>query len=649
MSRPVLRRVRVHAVASLAALLLAPPLPAQAPAATPAATPRAGVTAAEAVTVLTLDVVAVDGKNRPVFGLVPADFEVRVAGKVQTIDYFEPPRESAARAAGAPREGRPDSEERIAGTTTPFEAKGAARHVLVWVDLEQLPRRSILDTAAALHKAFDHAPSGRYGFATHFGGTSARVWDADSVESLLVEADRMSAEVVEASESVTVRPAGQPGMTSRFGADSPLQYETRKLTEKQLIDDLVAAESMGGDTRFAVQAISSYLSAERRRVKRTLEDLKDTAERLAALEGPRHLFYVSEGFERVPGFNFLAQLRAEESERVRSPSAAGGFSAPPGGGRGRGSGGGFPAIPGTPGASRELGAGRFAFDSGSLLEADELARWLAASGVIVHFIDPGSLGRGLPSAEDKFAFSAGLRQDEARNMQETPMRYVSETGGLARLSTNDIGGALEGLLDASSATYRIGVRLQGVDPKRTYAVKVATRKAGVNMLARSAFKPAGPAARAAAAMTEDARRAGATARADERRGGVARAAKKPIPLTLEWKGRASTASSDPARPYWKLEVRIPHEELRFETESDAFVASVKIAVEATAVDSPARDSATDDWFLSYSSGEYKDVRDTAASRLVTLQLPPGRYDLNVSVNDALGGTFGQATLRVEAR
>jgi hypothetical protein len=182
MSRLVLRRIRAGA-----ALLLSAPLLAQsqapAPTVSPAPTPRAGVTAAEEVTVLTLDVVAVDGKNRPVFGLVPADFEVRVAGKVQAIDFFEPPRESAARAA-APKEGRPDSEERIAGTTTPFEAKGAVRHVLVWVDLEQLPRRSILDTAEALHKAFDHAPSGRYGLATHFGGTSGRIWDADSVDAL---------------------------------------------------------------------------------------------------------------------------------------------------------------------------------------------------------------------------------------------------------------------------------------------------------------------------------------------------------------------------------------------------------------------------------------------------------------------------------
>jgi hypothetical protein len=608
------------------------------------------VTAAEEVTVLTLDVVAVDGKNRPVFGLVAADFEVRVAGKVLTIDFFEPPREGPARAAAAPKEGRADSEERVAGTTTPFEAKGAQRHVLVWVDLEQLPRRSILDTAEALHKVFDHAPAGRYGFATHLGGTSARVWDADSVHALLLEAERMSAEVVESSEGATAQSRSASGAGPAGGADSPLVYEKRKFYEKSLIDDLIAAENAGGDTRLQTQAISNYLAAERRRTKTLLEDLKETAERLSALEGPRHLFYVSEGFERVPGFNFLAELKAEESARVSAAgSSPGGFGAPAPAGRGRTGSGSFPPIPGMPGSSRDLGAGRFAFDSGTLFEADELDRWLASSGVILHFLDPGSLGRDLPSAADRYAFQSTLRKDDARNLEETPMRYASDTGGLARILTNDIGAALSDVLDATTATYRIGVRLQGVDPKKTYSVKVSTRKAGVNMLARSAFKPAGAAPKAAAALAEEARYAGVAARADERRPGAARSAKKPIPLTLEWKGRASTASPDPARPYWKLEIRIPHEELRFETESDAFVASVKIAVEASALDGPAHDTAADDWFLSYSGEEYKEVRDTAATRLVTLQLAPGRYDLRVSVNDALGGTFGQATLRVDAR
>jgi len=639
----VLSRLRL-----LALLAGAAPVLAQAPpAATPAPTPRPGVVAAEEVTVLTLDVVAVDGKNRPVFGLVPADFEVRVAGKIQTIDFFEPPRVGAA--TGRPGEGRPDSEERIAGTTTPFAPGATVRHVLVWVDLEHLPRRSILDTAEALHKAFDHAPVGRYGIATHFGGVSARVWDADSVEAFLTEADGMSAEVGATAGDATMKSAGAPRMSGGRGTESPLQYEARRQYEDQLINDVIGTETAGGDMRMVIQAVNDYLAAERRRVKTLVEDLRETVERLASLDGPRHMFYVSEGFEKVPGFNFLARLRAEESARVKPAASSAGSFAPPTGGRGGLPGSAFPAVPGVPGATQALGSGRFVFDPSPLFEADDLARWLSTSGVIVHFLDPGSLGRELPTAADRYAFSSTLRKDEARNLQETPMRYVSETGGLSRLTTNDVAGALENLVDAASATYRIGVRLQGVDPKKTYSVRVGTRKAGVNMLARSAFKPAAGKTNAAASLTEDARRAGVASRADERRPGAARTAKKPLAVTLEWKGRASTPSPDPLKPFWKLEVRIPHEELKFDTDSDAFVASVKIAVNATAVEGAAHDTTTDDWFLTYSGDEYKEVRDTPAARLVTLQLPPGRYDVTVSVNDALAGTYGQATLRVDAQ
>jgi hypothetical protein len=632
----VLRRLRAGT-----ALFLAAPLLAQAPpGAAPAATPRPGVTAAEEVTVLILDIVAVDGKNRPVFGLTAGDFEVRVAGKVQTIDSFEPPKE---RAAPSPREGRPDSEERIAGTTIPFDTNATVRHVLVWVDLEQLPRRSIMDTATALHAALDHAPAGRYGLVTHFGGPSARVWDADSVDAILSEADRMSLDVAEGTSESTSRTRTGTYGTAR-GGDSPPQYEARKGYETSLIDDMISTLQAGGDTRQITQAITDYLAAERRRVRAAVSDLRDAAGRLAALEGPRHLVLMSEGFERIPGFDFLARLKAEQSARVRASVAA-----PPSGSSGRGRLLDAPQWPGAPGAAASVGGSSYAFDSTPLYEVDDLSKWFQSSGVMVHFLDPGGLGRDQPSASDKYAFESKLRTDDLRNLQETPLRYAADTGGLSRTSANDAGAVLTEFLDATSATYRIGVRLVGVDPKKTYSVKVATRKAGVNMLARSAFRPAGPAPQVAGALGADARRAEAAARADERRQGVARTARKPIPVTLEWKGRATTASSDPAKPYWKLEVRIPHEELKFDTDSDAFVASVKIAVEAAAVDGAARDTTVDDWFLSYSGDEYKEARDTAASRLVTLQLPPGRYDVRVSVNDTLGGTFGQATLRVDAR
>lgn len=643
MTSSVLSRVR-----ALVPLLAAAPLLAQAPPApTPAPTPRPGVVAAEEITILTLDVVAVDGKQRPVFGLTAADFEIRVAGKLQPIDFFEPPQ---ARPAAAPKEGRPDSEDRIAGTTTPFEQKGPVRHVLFYVDLEQLPRRAIADAAASIRTALEHPGAGRYGLATYFTRPDGRVWDSNSRDAILFEADAIAAEATAPSTAVVdsgVSAWGRESGTSRASAPSgsPPSYEMRKAREKQLIDDLIFAETSSTNPPVdQIAAISRYLTDERRRVTDAIAGFRDTCVRFQGLEGPRHVVVLSEGFERVPGFNFLARLKSEEMARVRVASAPSGITGSdplrnlPG-----------MAIPGAPGSAQALGSSRFVWNPTPLLEIDDLSRWLAASGIIVHYVDPGSLGRGLPSAADKYAWEGARRSEDAKNLQETPMRFASDTGGLVRVATNDAANAVADLVDASAATYRIGVRLTGVDPRKSYSVKVATRKAGVNMYARSAFKPAGPAPVAAAALSEEARRAGSATRTDAARPGAARTAKKAIPVALEWRGRASTPSPDPAKPFWKLEVRIPHEELKFETESDAFVASVKISVEAAATDGPLRDATADDWFLSYSGDEYKEVRDAPAVRVVTLQLPPGSWALTVSVHDALGGTYGQAALRVEAR
>jgi hypothetical protein len=629
MSRLVLRRVLAGA-----ALLLLAPLPAQtqAPAASPVPTPRAGVTATEELTVLTLDVLALDKKDRPVLGLTAADFEVKVAGKVQTLEFFEAPVQGASTPARTPREGRPDSEERIAGRTTPFTPSGATvRHVLFYVDLEQLPRRSILDASTAIRKSLEHPAAGRYGFATHLGGVSARVWDTDSADAIGQEADAIALDATNRASSLAGSARG-PGAPAPQGG-SPSDYEERRFAEKTLIDDYVEAVCASADTRPQTQAISHYLMAESRRVRDGVTHLRETCERFAALDGPRHLIFVSEGYERVPGYNFLSRLQAQLQSRCR-PARDGASSQR------------FP--PGAPGSDLAAGAGRFGFPTTPIVESDELARWLGASGVTVHYVDPGSMARDLPTAEDRAAWQAGLRTDERRNLQDAPVRMVDATGGISRLSVNDLTPALETFLEAASATYRLGVRLVGVDSKKTYGVKVSVKRSGVTALARSAFQPGGKNVQVTAAVATGARRSSLAAAVDEQHPGAARLAKKPLPVTLEWKGKSALTSKDPAKPFWRLDVKVPHEALVFKPEDDAMLASVQIVVEAVSLDGPLRDSTLDDWFLAYTGTEYKEARDTAAVRGVTLQLPPGRWELKVSVHDALGDAYGTGVLRVDA-
>ncbi|MGZ6972047.1 MAG: hypothetical protein ACXVID_10315, partial [Thermoanaerobaculia bacterium] len=219
-------RVR-RALATAAVLLL--PASQVAPQDKPPDTPQrqGGVVATEAVEVLTLDVLALDKKDRPVFGLAAADFEVRVAGKVQTIEFFEPPRRPTAPGAGAPKDGRPDSEERIAGTTTPFDAKSATRHVLFYVDLEQVPKRTIVASANAIRKALEHPAAGRYSLAANFVTVSSRVWDSDSPDAILAEADAMAADA-SSGDSATSRTTGsgrERGLSTPVPSMAPASYE----------------------------------------------------------------------------------------------------------------------------------------------------------------------------------------------------------------------------------------------------------------------------------------------------------------------------------------------------------------------------------------------------------------------------------------
>ena len=617
------------------ALLFTAPLLAQTQvpgtAALPSPTPHAGVAAAEEVAVLTLDVLAVDKKDRPVFGLAAADFEVRVAGKLQTLEFFEGPGPGAA---VTPREGRPDSEERIAGRTTPFSSVGATvRHVLFYVDLEQLPNRAVLDAATAIREALAHPAAGRYGLATHLGAVSARVWDTDSADAIGQEADAMASDVADRGTFMSGSASGPGAPASR--EDAPSGYEERQVAEKFLMDGYIAAVCAQADTRGQVQSISHYLMADNRRVREGVRQLRETCERFSALEGPRHLIILSEGYERVPGYNFLLRLQSRLRDECRPGSA--GSAAPSASG-----------PPGMPGADRAVGAGRFGLPLTPLIESDELTRWLAASGITVHYVDPGSRGRDLPTAEDRSAGQGRSRSEEHKNLQDAPLRIVDATGGLSRISVNDLGPALETFLNAASATYRLGVRLAGVDTKKTYSVKVSVKKSGVTALARTAFQPARKNVQLPVAVATGARRASLAAAVDEKRPGAARLAKAPLPVTLEWKGRSPLTSKDPGKPFWRLDVKVPHEALAFKPEDDAMLASVQIVVEAASLDGPLRETIADDWFLSYTGPEYQEARDTAAVRGVTLQLPPGRWELKVSVHDALGDAYGTGVVRVDA-
>ena len=153
---------------------------------------------------------------------------------------------------------------------------------------------------------------------------------------------------------------------------APAAYEDRQFLEKTLIDDLIAAQEAGADTRPQVQAIAEYLAAERRRV----EGLRrEPARDGGAARGARRTATPLHPLRRARA-RARVQLPLEAQGRDGGASRSAVEASEPRRRRGRPE----PAEP-----SEEVCSGSA---STPLLEIDELGRWLAASGVIVHL--PGS-------------------------------------------------------------------------------------------------------------------------------------------------------------------------------------------------------------------------------------------------------------------
>ena len=181
---------------------------------------------------------------------------------------------SGPRAAGTPTEGRPDSEERIAGTTTPFDAEGrdAARPLLrgprAAPEADDLRVRG-RDPKGA--RASRRGPLRSRGVLRRVAG---RVWDTDSPRRGSRRGRRHGGGAPERRVG-DARAAG----AARRGGRRPCRHGHRRPTktarslEKQLIDDLIFAEQAAcGDTRRQVRGHRRVPAAERRRVKASVEE-----------------------------------------------------------------------------------------------------------------------------------------------------------------------------------------------------------------------------------------------------------------------------------------------------------------------------------------------------------------------------------------
>ncbi|MFI5180505.1 MAG: hypothetical protein ACHQPI_03855 [Thermoanaerobaculia bacterium] len=520
----------------------------------------------------------------------------------------------------------------MAGTTALVQPDlRPAPHLLVFVDLEDLPLLAVKDAVPAVSEALSRVPAPvRFSVASHFGQTSPFLWEEESRDRVTAALETMAdAAAEEYREATSISDTTIRGGT--VYASGARTYEARQLLERRLLDDLVAAVEILQSTRNgyplgdAWNQIGQYVQAERLRVRELVAGLRKVCEDFALLDGRRVLVFVSRGFERTPGFNLIqaAQIAQQSTVRGGAPPAPGTVAA-------------LPGMPGT-------GAG--GVSAMPLTEYDDLVKWLAGTGVTLHFLDP-SRGTDLPTAEQGPSERYRPLSNERFNLQDSGTNLATATGGLSRLQPGNLATALATFLDASSGAYRLGVRMTDVDPRRSYKVEVRIHKSGVRALARSAYQPKIPGTSTVAAVAQADRQKLRTS-TDERRPGAARLAPKTIDVAIEWRGK-SPAPPIEGKNVYKLEVRIPVDDLKFLAEEDGLVASTRLSVVADSAEGKGRESFSEDLFLAMTGKEYSAASGTRTSKTLTLTLTPGRWNLSVSVSDLLENRTGIARTTVVA-
>ncbi len=119
-------------------------------------------------------------------------------------------------------------------------------------------------------------------------------------------------------------------------------------------------------------------------------------------------------------------------------------------------------------------------------------------------------------------------------------------------------------------------------------------------------------------------------------------------MTTTWKGKSPTTTTVSGQLFYKLDVSVPNDDLKFLPEEDSMVASTRISVKADSADGKGSETFTDDLFLSMTGAEYAAASGQSSVKTLTLPLAPGRWDLTVTVTDLLESRSGVTRTRVTA-
>jgi len=378
------------------------------------------------VNVIEVDVVVLDANGRPVTGLHPTDFDLRVGGhKRQITNFYEiNRREDQARAlkgeAPAPPTARRD-------------------YIVLFIDdlhLNQHEKKRSLDGLRTFVKQ-------------HIGpGTAAMLVSCDGSLHVLCRFTEKSEPLISAIDAFEQRPAHV----------SEFQRERHELLN--YIDEQRAICQDPNQSRACVaeaipQRIETLAQLEAHMVAQTTDSLSYMTSAISGLDGRRVLVYVSDGLSMQPGAEVYQYFKPEEF-MADSHSAA---------------------------ALRILQQSQPMDALGHNLgeSMTRLAKETALNGVQFFAINARGV-QGFDDGIESQASKSRLDSSLIRSNLNSPLQLMAdETGGRAIIDENDMELAFTKLDDHLASYYSLGFVSEGTD--RDESVAVSVKRKGMSVRA----------------------------------------------------------------------------------------------------------------------------------------------------------------------
>lgn len=273
------------------------------------------------------------------------------------------------------------------------------------------------------------------------------------------------------------------------------------------------------------------------------------------------------------------------------------------------------------------------------------------ANVSIYAVDP----RGLTQLGDELITVGGLPEDpnldygtplglqrELLLAQESLMSLAEETGGLAIVRTNDVGGGLARIVRENSNYYMLGYTTDAARaPGKYRRIDVRVKRPGLTVRARRGYVAPDP--KAVAKKREKNVKAGTSP-------ALAAALNNPLPIG-DLPVRVFAAPFKAAGSYngsVLVAIELDGRALKYEQKDDRFLEKVEVSIVAADHEGKVRGSDHQTLDLKLRPETRQKLEQGGGVRLLSrIELPPARYQLRVGVHESAGGAIATVPYDLE--